>query len=117
MTTNLSQPSAALLALAAQHCSAGAAKLADAALDGHLATLDGWSRGGPGITKTYAFADFHETIAFVNALAWIANREDHHPDLAVSYNRCAVTWSTHDAGGVTRNDVVCAAKTDRLLAG
>ena len=74
-------------------------------------------RNGGQIEKTYRFADYHETIGFVNALAWIANREDHHPDLAVSYNRCVVAWSTHDAGGVTDNDIVSAAKTERLLAG
>ena len=68
------------------------------------------------ITKRYEFDDYHETIGFVNALAWLANSEDHHPDLAVSYNRCVVTWSTHDAGGVTENDVICAAKTDRAFA-
>jgi 4a-hydroxytetrahydrobiopterin dehydratase len=55
-------------------------------------------------------------MAFVNALAWIAHREDHHPDLAVGYARCGVTFSTHDAGGVTLNDVICAAKAERLFA-
>jgi 4a-hydroxytetrahydrobiopterin dehydratase len=117
MTTDFTRPSDALLALAARHCKSGAPKLADDALAKHLATLTGWSHTGSRLEKTYAFADFHETIGFVNALAWIANREDHHPDLTVSYNRCVVAWSTHDAGGVTENDVVCAARSDRLLAG
>ncbi|HEX6136371.1 MAG TPA: 4a-hydroxytetrahydrobiopterin dehydratase [Casimicrobiaceae bacterium] len=115
MTAAFSQPSAELLALAALHCKPGAPRLADDALATQLATLTGWSRAGAGIEKTYAFANFHETVGFVGALAWIANREDHHPDLTLSYNRCTVAWSTHDAGGVTHNDVVCAAKTDRLL--
>ena len=109
-------PSDALLALAARHSQRGATRLADDTLASELSTLPGSSRAGDRIEKTFAFTDFHETIGFVNALAWIANREDHHPDLAVSYNRCVVTWSTHDAGGVTMNDIVCAAKTDRLLA-
>jgi 4a-hydroxytetrahydrobiopterin dehydratase len=117
MPTEFSRPSESLLALAARHCKPGAPKLADDALTQQLSTLTGWSRSGDGIEKTYRFANYHETIGFVNALAWIANREDHHPDLAVSYNRCVVTWSTHDAGGITENDAVCAAKTDRLLAG
>ena len=117
MSTPFPQASEQLLALAALHCETGAARLADDALTAHLTTLPGWSRADGRIEKTYRFADFHETIGFVNALAWIANREDHHPDLTVSYNRCVVAWSTHDAGGVTRNDVVCAAKTERLLAG
>ncbi len=106
-----------LVALAALHCKPGAARLADDELASDLSALLGWSHTGARIEKTYAFANFHETIGFVNALAWIANREDHHPDLTVSYNRCVVAWSTHDAGGVTQNDAVCAAKTDRLYAG
>lgn len=107
----------ALNALAALHCGAGAPRLTAAELASHLQTLAGWTQVNDRIEKMYAFADFHATIGFVNALAWIANREDHHPDLHVSYNRCVVAWSTHDAGGVTQNDVVCAAKTDRLYAG
>ena len=55
-------------------------------------------------------------MAFVNAMAWIAHREDHHPDLAVHYAKCVVTFSTHDAGGVTLNDVICAARLERLFA-
>ena len=116
MTAPFTPPGDAVLALAACHCQRGAPKLADDALASRLATLAGWTRAGERLEKTFAFADFHETIGFVNAVAWFANREDHHPDLTVSYNRCVVAWSTHDAGGVTMNDVVCAAKTDRLLA-
>ena len=116
MSTDFRSPPDPVLSLAAQHCHAGAAKLGAADLASRVATLTGWSAANAQLTKTYAFANFHETIGFVNALAWIANREDHHPDLTVSYNRCVVTWSTHDAGGVTENDIVCAAKTDRLLA-
>jgi 4a-hydroxytetrahydrobiopterin dehydratase len=102
-------------ALAASHCKPGAPKLADADLATVLDALPGWSRQGDRLEKSFGFANYHETIGFVNALAWIANREDHHPDLTVGYNRCTVAWSTHDAGGITQNDVVCAAKTDRLV--
>jgi len=116
MTAAFSSLSASVRALADRHCHAGAARLADADLAGPLSTLAGWSAADARLSKTFTFANFHETIGFVNALAWLANREDHHPDLAVSYNRCTVCWSTHDAGGITENDVVCAAKTDRLLA-
>ena len=108
--------SAGLTDLASMHCQAGAARLSPGELGTRLQTLADWSQANDSIEKTYAFADFHATIGFVNALAWIANREDHHPDLRVSYNRCTVAWSTHDAGGVTRNDVICAAKTERLFA-
>ena len=104
-------------ALALLHCATGASRLAPADIAALSTPLAGWSISGASIEKTFAFDDFHATIGFVNALAWIANREDHHPDLRVSYNRCVVTWSTHDAGGVTRNDVICAAKTDRVFAG
>ncbi|HET7538455.1 MAG TPA: 4a-hydroxytetrahydrobiopterin dehydratase [Polyangiaceae bacterium] len=67
------------------------------------------------ISKEYVFADFYETIAFVNALAYIANQEDHHPDLAVSYNKCQVAFTTHDAGGLTENDFICAARVNALI--
>lgn len=99
------------------HCEPGAARLTPSESATHMQVLPDWLETDGAIEKMYSFPDFHATIGFVNALAWIANREDHHPDLRVSYNRCVVAWSTHDAGGVTRNDVICAAKTDRLLAG
>ena len=78
--------------------------------------LPGWTRIDDRIEKTFRFADYEQTIAFVDAVARIAHREDHHPDLAVHYGRCVVSLTTHDAGGVTRNDVVCAAKVERLAA-
>jgi 4a-hydroxytetrahydrobiopterin dehydratase len=104
-------------ALASLSCQPGAPRLSPGELATHLQALADWEQADGAIRRTFAFPDFHATIGFVNALAWIANREDHHPDLRVSYNQCVVTWSTHDAGGVTRNDLICAAKTDRLLAG
>jgi len=67
------------------------------------------------ISKVYEFDDFYETMAFVNALAYIAHAEDHHPELAVSYNRCAVTYSTHAIGGLSANDFICAAKINALV--
>ncbi|HEX8739642.1 MAG TPA: 4a-hydroxytetrahydrobiopterin dehydratase [Casimicrobiaceae bacterium] len=102
--------------LAAEHCRPGAPRLAAADIDRALRTLPGWTLQDGALSKTFAFADYYATVAFVNAIAWIAHREDHHPDLSVSYNRCGVAWSTHDAGGVTRNDLVCAAKVERLAA-
>jgi 4a-hydroxytetrahydrobiopterin dehydratase len=66
------------------------------------------------ISKEYSFKDFYQTIGFVNAVAYIANQEDHHPDLAVSYNKCKVSFSTHDAGGLTENDFICAARVNAL---
>jgi 4a-hydroxytetrahydrobiopterin dehydratase len=82
-----------------------------------LGQLDGWemSPGEDAISKTFRFEDHYRTMAFVNAVAWIAHREDHHPDLEVGYNRCTVRYSTHDVGGLSENDFICAAKVERLL--
>jgi len=105
-----------LLALASMHCREGAPGLGADELDAHVVTLPGWTYADGRIEKLFLFANYHETIAFVNALAWIAQHEDHHPDLQVHYNRCVVAFSTHSAGGVTLNDVICAAKAERLFA-
>jgi 4a-hydroxytetrahydrobiopterin dehydratase len=78
--------------------------------------LEGWSRDGDAIVKTYRFANYHETMAFVNATAWISHRTDHHPDLTVGYNQCTVAYTTHSAGGLSRLDFDCAAKVDALFA-
>lgn len=68
------------------------------------------------IEKRFVFSAYHQTIAFVNAVAWIAERENHHPDLSVHYDQCVVAYATHSAGGVTLNDMICAAKIERLFA-
>ena len=83
-----------------------------------LKGLRGWSLvpGGKAITRTYTFQNYYETMAFVNATAWISHAEDHHPDLEVGYNRCKVTYSTHSVGGLSANDFVCAAKVEKLAA-
>jgi 4a-hydroxytetrahydrobiopterin dehydratase len=62
------------------------------------------------------FSDYFRTMAFVNALAFVAHAEDHHPDLSVHYGRVLIRYSTHDVGGLSRNDVICAAKVEQLLA-
>ena len=85
-----------------------------------LAEAPGWQLAGDGedvaIEKTYTFANYHETISFVNALAFIANAQDHHPDLSVHYNRCVVRFNTHDVKGLSSTDFECAAQIDALLA-
>lgn len=103
------------LALAAMHCRPGAPRLGHDELVAHVANLPGWTVAGETIGKTFTFANYHETIAFVNAVAFVAHREDHHPDLRVGYGKCTVTWSTHSAGGVTLNDAICAARVEHLL--
>ena len=81
-----------------------------------LAQLKGWIVEDCKLVKLYAFSNYHETMAFVNALAWISHREDHHPDLLVGYNKCRVEYSTHAIGGLSENDFICAAKADALFA-
>ena len=85
----------------------------------HMARLEGWTLSGEGpslaIGKTYAFANYYQTIAFVNAVAFVAHVADHHPELSVSYNRCAVRFNTHDVGGISSTDFECAAAIDAAL--
>ncbi|MHB1543120.1 MAG: 4a-hydroxytetrahydrobiopterin dehydratase [Gammaproteobacteria bacterium] len=66
------------------------------------------------IERNYTFENFYATMAFVNAVAWIAHQENHHPDLEVGYNRCRICYATHAIGGLSENDFICAAKVDRL---
>jgi len=103
-------------ALAALRCRSGAQQLAADQLRDRLARLPGWRHAGKRIEKTFRFADYHRPLAFVNAVAAVAQAEDHHPDMAVHYDRCTVAWSTHSAGGVTLNDCICAAKVEALAA-
>ena len=79
-----------------------------------LKTLAGWSFAANAISKTYSFKNYYETMAFVNAIAFLAHRADHHPDLEVGYNKCKVTYSTHSEGGVTQKDVDAAKKVESL---
>jgi 4a-hydroxytetrahydrobiopterin dehydratase len=76
-----------------------------------------WASDASGgmISRTFRFGNYYQTMAFVNALAWIAHAEDHHPDIEVGYNRCVVHYSTHSVGGLSDNDFICAAKIDALL--
>jgi 4a-hydroxytetrahydrobiopterin dehydratase len=99
-------------------CEGGVEALSPAEIESLLAKLDpGWTLGTGGATihRSFSFRNYHETMAFVNAVAWVAHREDHHPDLEVGYSRCLATFSTHAVGGLTENDFICAAKVDALL--
>lgn len=103
-----------------RHCTPvekGSAPLDTATVRDLLTQVTDWelASNNSSITRALRFNDFHQTIAFVNALAWIANQEDHHPDLEVGYNRCTIHYSTHAAQGLTINDFICAAKIDALL--
>jgi len=80
-----------------------------------LKQLHGWEHVNGVIAKTYDFKNYYQTMAFVNATAWISNREDHHPDIAVGYNQCRVSYVTHAINGLSENDFICAAKLDALF--
>jgi len=84
-----------------------------------LAVLPGWSvaANGKAIVKDFRFDDFHRTLGFINAVGFMANQQDHHPDLEAGYGHCQVLWSTHDVGGLSLNDFICAARVEALLAG
>ena len=81
-----------------------------------LQQLDGWQINGQQLEKRYSFRNYYQTMAFVNALAWVSHREDHHPDLEVCWGHCVVRYSTHAIGGLSENDFICAAKADALFA-
>lgn len=100
-----------------QPCEGGVAALSMAEAEALLAQLDtGWTlpEQGDRISKDFVFKGFYRTMAFVNAVAWIANNENHHPDLEVGYNHCRVTFTTHAINGLSQNDFICAAKVDAL---
>lgn len=99
------------------HCTATVTgPMTDAEIHAHLVQVSGWTLVEGAIQKTHRFKNFHETMAFMNALAWICHTEDHHPDVALSYDRCVVRFNTHSVGGISVNDFICAAKTDALVA-
>lgn len=108
-----------LTQLAAAHCEPrkGQNRLDDDAVGALLAELPGWHRSADGkaIVKDFSFADFHRTLGFINAVGFMANHEDHHPDLEAGYGHCQVLWSTHDVDGLSMNDFVCAARVEALL--
>jgi 4a-hydroxytetrahydrobiopterin dehydratase len=95
-------------------CEAGVKPLSDSEAREFLQQLKQWELAGTKIHKTFKFKNFYHTMAFVNAIAYIANQENHHPDLSVSYNQCIVEFTTHAIEGLSKNDFICAAKIDAL---
>jgi len=116
-----------LIPLAQAHCIARSGcehRLSQARVAELMPQLPGWelagdpdTRHGQALTRTFRFGNYHETMAFVNALAYLAHREDHHPDLSVHYDRVVVRYATHDVGGLSENDFICAARADALVEG
>jgi len=98
-------------------CEGGVAPLARPEAERLLAKLSpDWklTADGLGVRRAYRFRDFYRTMSFVNALAHIANLEDHHPDLEIGYDYCRVSFTTHAIKGLSENDFICAAKIDRI---
>ena len=107
--------------LAQQHCrpcKGAADALNETQVHEGLAALPGWTLAADGkaIVKDFRFEDFHRTLGFINAVGFMANQQDHHPDLEAGYGHCQVLWSTHDVGGLSMNDLICAARVEALLA-
>ena len=99
-------------------CEGGIKPLTKSEAEGLLSQLQDWNLNETAteINRTYKFNNYYETMAFVNAVAWMTHLEDHHPDLEVSYSRCVVRYSTHAIKGLSENDFICAAKVDALQA-
>lgn len=83
----------------------------------HLLKVPGWAYIDQALEKSFSFRNYYETIAFLNAVAYICHAQDHHPELRVLYNRCIVRFDTHSVGGISINDFICAAKVNALMAG
>src|SRR3979490_3572919 len=87
---------------------AGTPSLTRAQIDSLLREVPGWAYDGKVIAKSWSFKNYYETLAFVNAVAWLAHREDHHPDMSGGYNRRRVEFNTHSTGGTSEKDLLCA---------
>ena len=96
-------------------CEGGVEPLKRDEIDNLLKQLRGWTYHDGAIVKSYAFKNYYQAMAFVNATAWISHREDHHPDITVGYNTCHVAYQTHAIRGLSENDFICAAKLDQLF--
>ena len=96
-------------------CEGGVAPMSAQQAQAMLKSLKGWIIEDGKLVKVYPFTNYYQTMAFVNTLAWISHREDHHPDLTVGFNKCRVEYATHAIGGLSDNDFICAAKADALF--
>lgn len=99
-----------------QPCEGGTPPLTRSHAETLLTQVPGWalSADTKTIERRFSFKNYYETMAFVNAVAFVAHREDHHPDLEVGYNACLIRFSTHSVGGLSENDFISAAKIDAM---
>jgi 4a-hydroxytetrahydrobiopterin dehydratase len=107
---------AVICPLASRRCVADLPKAAASQVAEWSKLIPDWKVESAELFKQFDFKNYYQTMAFVNALAWISHAEDHHPDLTVKYNACIVRYSTHSVGGLTENDFICAAKANQLNA-
>lgn len=96
-------------------CEPGTPPLSNREADSLMQLIAGWQRYDHLISRTYHFKDYYQTIAFVNAVAWLSHIEDHHPEITVTYNSCRVEYTTHSVHGLSENDFICAAKVNALF--
>jgi 4a-hydroxytetrahydrobiopterin dehydratase len=111
----MSTPSHNLSGKQCKPCTSSDAPLTQDDVNTLLKQLEHWMQYDRIIGKTFEFRNHYETMAFVNALAWVSHREEHHPDLTVGYNKCHVEYTTHAINGLSMNDFICAAKVDTLF--
>lgn len=98
-----------------QPCEGGVVPLDMASATEMLGALPDWALGEQRLEKSFVFRNHYEAMAFVNAIAWISHRENHHPELTVGYKDVRVRYWTHAIGGLSENDFICAAKVEKLL--
>ena len=103
-----------LVAKTCQPCEGGVEPMPDSHIEPMLAEVSGWEQIDGHIERTFRFKSYCRTIAFVNAVAWMADREGHHPDLEVGFRECKVKFHTHAIDGLSENDFICAAKVNQI---
>lgn len=96
-------------------CKGGVKPMEEKEIREKLKSIDGWEYTNGALTKTFKFKDYYKTMAFVNAIAWLAHREEHHPMMVVEYKTCHVRYFTHAIQGISENDFICAAKVNALV--
>ncbi len=97
-------------------CEGGVKPYSEQQIGKLLKSIPDWEFSNGTLVRTFEFMNFYQTMAFVNAVAWLANLENHHPDLEIGYSRCVIRYSTHAIGGISENDFICAAKINTILA-
>jgi 4a-hydroxytetrahydrobiopterin dehydratase len=111
----MSEISEGLIRKKCKPCEGGMAPMTQAQIGHMLKGLAGWKYDNGLVQKTFKFSNYQETMAFINAAAWISHREDHHPDITFGYNQATVAYMTHAIKGISENDFICAAKIDSLF--